>query len=95
MRPSVTCFPYPKEAFRSRYWRKGYRGNNSSDVLIQDLKTKKISQLTDTNLQNFRNHTQDVYPMWGARVIPPAPLAGLPGRDRPRPEASSRGSLRH
>ena len=48
------------------YWRKGYRGNRSDDIWVQDLRTKKISQLTDTNLQEFRGHTQDVYPMWGA-----------------------------
>jgi tricorn protease len=48
------------------YWRKGYRGNRADDIWIQDIKSKKISQLTDTNLQEFRGHTTDVYPMWGA-----------------------------
>ena len=48
------------------YWRKGYRGNRADDIWIQDVRTKKISQLTDTNPQEFRTHTTDVYPMWGA-----------------------------
>ena len=48
------------------YWRKGYRGNRSDEIWVQDLRTKKITQLTDVNLQEFRTHTQDIYPMWGA-----------------------------
>jgi len=46
--------------------RKGYRGNNSADIWVQDLRTKKITQLTDTSLDDFRNHVQDGRPMWGA-----------------------------
>jgi tricorn protease len=47
------------------YWRKGYKGNRSDDVWVQDLKTKRITRLTDTDPRQFRNFTQDVYPMWG------------------------------
>jgi tricorn protease len=46
--------------------RKGYRGNNSTDVWVQDLRSMEIRQLTDTNLQEFREHVQDGLPMWGA-----------------------------
>ncbi len=49
-----------------RYWRKHYKGNNQTDVWVQDLTTKKITQLTDTKTQEFRTHVQDAYPMWGA-----------------------------
>lgn len=48
------------------YWRKGYRGNRSDDVWVQDLATKGITRLTDTDLKDYKNFTQDVYPMWGA-----------------------------
>jgi len=48
------------------YWRKGYRGNRADDIWVQDLRTKKITQLTDVNLKEFKTHTQDTYPMWGA-----------------------------
>jgi tricorn protease len=48
------------------YWRRGYKGNRTDDIWVQDLKTKRITQLTDTDLQQFREHTPDVYPMWGA-----------------------------
>jgi tricorn protease len=48
------------------YWRKGYRGNNNTDIYVQDLRSKAITQLTDTDLQQFRQHTQDAHPMWGA-----------------------------
>ena len=48
------------------YWRKGYRGNRNTDIWVQDLNTKEITQLTDTDTRRFREHTQDAYPMWGA-----------------------------
>jgi tricorn protease len=47
------------------YWRKGYRGNRSDDVWVQDLKSKRITRLTDTDLKQYKDFTQDVYPMWG------------------------------
>jgi tricorn protease len=46
--------------------RKGYRGNASADIYVQDLTTKKITQLTDPDLAAFREHVQDGNPMWGA-----------------------------
>ncbi|MFC1782638.1 S41 family peptidase [Planctomycetota bacterium] len=46
--------------------RKHYKGNRSTDVWIQDLETKKITQLTDKNLEDYESHVQDCYPMWGA-----------------------------
>jgi tricorn protease len=49
-----------------RYWRKQYKGNNQTDIWVQDLKTKKITQLTDIDTKEFRTHVQDAYPMWGA-----------------------------
>ncbi|MFC1555193.1 S41 family peptidase [candidate division KSB1 bacterium] len=49
-----------------RYWRKHYKGNNQTDVWVQDLNTKEITQLTDIDTQQFRSHVQDAYPMWGA-----------------------------
>jgi tricorn protease len=47
------------------YWRKGAKGNRTDDVWIQDTKTGKITRLTDTNLRDYKDFTQDVYPMWG------------------------------
>ena len=47
------------------YWRKGYKGNRADDVWVQDLRTKKITRLTDTDLKQYKNFTPDVYPMWG------------------------------
>jgi tricorn protease len=47
------------------YWRKGYRGNRADDIWLQDLTTRTITRLTDTNLREFREFAQDVYPMWG------------------------------
>ena len=49
-----------------RYWRKGYKGNAADDIFVQDLATKKITQLTGTDLQAFREKRQSIHPMWGA-----------------------------
>jgi tricorn protease len=49
-----------------RYWRKGYKGNASAEIYIQDLSSREIKQLTNTDLAQFRNFRQDVMPMWGA-----------------------------
>ena len=48
------------------YWRKGYRGNNSADIAIQNVRSGEITEITDTNLQEYRGHVNDVHPMWGA-----------------------------
>jgi tricorn protease len=48
-----------------RYSRKGYRGNNSTDVFVQDVRTKQIRQLTDTDIQQYRTFVHDAHPMWG------------------------------
>ena len=48
------------------YWRKGYRGNNSADLAVQDVRTGEITEITDTNLQEYKGHVNDVHPMWGA-----------------------------
>jgi len=47
------------------YWRKHYRGNNNTDIWLQDLTTREIRHLTDTDIKKFREHTQDAFPMWG------------------------------
>lgn len=49
-----------------RYWRKHYRGNSNTDIWLQDLATNEIKQLTDTDTKEYREHTQDAHPMWGA-----------------------------
>lgn len=49
-----------------RYWRKHYRGNANTDIWVQDLASEEIRQLTDLDMKEYRNHTQDAHPMWGA-----------------------------
>ena len=48
------------------YWRKGYRGNSNADIAIQDLRTGQITEVTDTDLKEYKGFTHDVHPMWGA-----------------------------
>jgi Tol biopolymer transport system component len=49
-----------------RFARKGYRGNSSEDVWVQDLKTRAFTRLTDSERKAVKAHVQDVNPMWGA-----------------------------
>jgi len=81
------------------YWRKGYRGNRSDDVWVQDLKTKRITRLTDADLKEYRNFTQDVYPMWGSdgQIYFSSERSGVfniyripPGGGQPQPVTSHR-----
>ncbi|MFP4623680.1 MAG: hypothetical protein ACLFRX_05825, partial [Gemmatimonadota bacterium] len=46
--------------------RKGYRGNYSTDIWVQDLATGEFTQLTDPDLRESRGHVHDALPMWGA-----------------------------
>jgi tricorn protease len=46
--------------------RKGYKGNNNADISVQDLRTREIRTLTDTNVKEFRGHVHDGHPMWGS-----------------------------
>ena len=46
--------------------RKGQKGNRTTNIFLQDVATKEITQLTDTDIQGFRDHTHDAIPMWGA-----------------------------
>lgn len=48
------------------YWRKGNKGNRADDIWVQDLRSKKITQITDTDPLKFRDHVEDRHPMWGA-----------------------------
>jgi len=50
----------------ARYARKHYKGNSSADIYVEDLTTKLISQLTDTDLTQYKEFRQDLSPMWGA-----------------------------
>jgi tricorn protease len=48
------------------YWRKGYKGNAADSIWVQDLKTKQISRLTNSDPKTFRDRRHDTMPMWGA-----------------------------
>jgi tricorn protease len=48
------------------YGRKGYRGANAADLWVQDTRTKEIRQLTNTDMQRFREYGHEASPMWGA-----------------------------
>ena len=47
-------------------WRKEYRGNASANIVVGDLRSGEISEITDTDMRDFKNHVNEVFPMWGA-----------------------------
>ena len=47
-------------------WRKGFRGNATADIAVEDVKTGEIVEITDTDLKQYQTHVNDVFPMWGA-----------------------------
>jgi tricorn protease len=47
-------------------WRKAFKGNSAPGLAVEDLKTNQITGLTNTNTKDYRQHVNDVYPMWGA-----------------------------
>lgn len=63
IRQDGTAVAFNRKPFS--YWRKGYRGNRSTDVYVQDLETKTIRQLTDIDIRQYEMFTQDALPMWG------------------------------
>jgi tricorn protease len=62
--PDGTMIAFNRNA--TRYARKHYQGNSSADIYVEDLTTKEVRQLTDTDIQKFRQFRQDLTPMWGA-----------------------------
>ncbi|MEC9241645.1 MAG: hypothetical protein VYA48_03225, partial [Gemmatimonadota bacterium] len=61
--PAGTMVAFNRRAVSTT--RKEYRGNNSTEIFVQDLSSGEITQLTDTNLEDFREHVHDAIPMWG------------------------------
>jgi tricorn protease len=47
-------------------WRKGFRGNSAAGLVVQDVKTGDLVELTNANVRDYQQHVNDVYPMWGA-----------------------------
>jgi len=48
------------------YWRHGYKGNATGNIYVENLRDKRIVQLTNPDHRNYKNGKNDVYPMWGA-----------------------------
>ena len=46
--------------------RKGQKGNRTTDIFVLDRESGGITQLTDADLEGFRDHVHDALPMWGA-----------------------------
>jgi tricorn protease len=49
-------------------WRKEYRGNAAATIAVMDMNTgaNSIQEVTNTDLQQFRTFSNNVFPMWGA-----------------------------
>jgi tricorn protease len=47
-------------------WRKEYRGNAAANIAVMNVKSGDMREITNTDLQQFRTFTNNVFPMWGA-----------------------------
>ncbi|NJD18817.1 MAG: hypothetical protein FIA95_05990, partial [Gemmatimonadetes bacterium] len=46
--------------------RKGQKGNRTTDLYALDTQSGRITRLTDTDTERFREFRSDAHPMWGA-----------------------------
>jgi tricorn protease len=47
-------------------WRKEYRGNAAANIAVMNVKSGDVQEITNTDQQQFRTFTNNVFPMWGA-----------------------------
>jgi tricorn protease len=47
-------------------WRKEYRGNAAASIAVMNVKSGEISDLTNTDMKQFKTMANTVFPMWGA-----------------------------
>jgi tricorn protease len=47
-------------------WRKAFKGNSAPGLIVEDLRSGDIAELTNANMRDYQQHVNDVYPMWGA-----------------------------
>lgn len=66
MKQDGTLLAFNRTLPSSGIWRKGFRGNSAPGIAVQDMKTGRISEITNADMRDYRNHFQDVFPMWGA-----------------------------
>jgi tricorn protease len=61
-----TLIAYNRALPSTGVWRKAFRGNSAPGLIVQDLKTGDVAELTNANVRDYQQHVNDVYPMWGA-----------------------------
>ena len=47
-------------------WRKEYRGNAAATIAVMNVKSGDISEVTNTDMKQFKTMSNNVFPMWGA-----------------------------
>jgi tricorn protease len=66
VRQDASLIAYNRTLPSTAVWRKGFRGNSAAGLVVQDLKSGEIVELTNANMRDYKDHINDVYPMWGA-----------------------------
>jgi tricorn protease len=49
-----------------RHPKKHYRGSAAANVWVKDLRANTFTKLTNIELEEYKQHAHDAYPMWGA-----------------------------
>jgi len=51
---------------RYRHPKKNYLGSSAANIWIKNLEKNTFKKLTNIDLEEYKSHTHDAYPMWGA-----------------------------
>jgi tricorn protease len=66
MKQDGTLIAYNRALPSTGVWRKAFKGNSAPGIMVMDVKTGQIVEITNADMRDYRNHCNDVYPMWGA-----------------------------
>jgi tricorn protease len=66
MKQDGTLIAYNRVLPSTGVWRKAFKGNSAPGIMVMDVKTGQIVEITNADMRDYRNHCNDVYPMWGA-----------------------------
>jgi tricorn protease len=65
MKQDGTMVAYNRALPSTGVWRKAFKGNSAPGITVMEVKTGQIADITNTDMRDYRNHANDVYPMWG------------------------------
>ncbi len=66
MKQDASVVAYNRTLPSTGVWRKAFKGNSAVGINLLDMKSGEITEITNADPHDYKNHVNDVYPMWGA-----------------------------